>query len=264
MSSPVRKASQKLVILCGPTAVGKTELSLQIAERFSCEIISVDSMQVHRYMDIGTAKPTPAELARIKHYLVDIVNPDEIYTLGRFIHDAEAAIQAIADHGNIPLLAGGTGLYLKGLLEGVFAEKAHIANGFAAAEKNEKLSIRQSLRQRLAAEGNEALHRELARLDAESAERIHPNDSQRVLRGLEVFYATGKPWSQHLAKQMNKRRHNYQALKIGLSRPRQELYERIDQRVRLMAEQGLLAEVEKLLAMGFDKSLKTMQSLGYR
>jgi tRNA dimethylallyltransferase len=259
----VNNSLQKLLVLCGPTAVGKTELSLQIAERFSCEIIGVDSMQVHRHMDIGTAKPTPAEMARIPHYLIDIVDPDEIYTLGRFIDDAEAAIQTIHNHDNMPLLAGGTGLYFRGLLEGVFDENAIAANDPAVKGQKKNQSIRQDLRKKLAEEGNDVLHRKLAEVDAASAERIHPNDTQRVLRGLEVFYTTGIPWSQHLAKQ-TKKREQYQALKIGLTRPREELYARIDQRVRLMAEQGLLDEVKKLLAMGYDKKLKTMQSIGYR
>jgi tRNA dimethylallyltransferase len=214
-------------------------------------------------MDIGTAKPTMAEMARIPHYLIDIVDPDEIYTLGRFINDAEAAIQKIYHHGNIPLLAGGTGLYFRGLLEGVFDENSFAVNDAEGEEQKNTHSTRQTLQKRLAEKGKEALHSELAEVDAESAERIHPNDTQRVLRGLEVFYTTGISWSEHLEKQI-KKRVRYQALKIGLTRPRQELYARIDQRTRLMADQGLLAEVKKLLDMGYDKKLKTMQSIGYR
>ena len=259
----VNTQKQKLLILCGPTAVGKTELSLQIAERFSCEIISVDSMQVYRYMDIGTAKPTPAEKARIPHYLIDIVDPDDDYTLGRFVEDGGEAIRTIGNHGNIPLLAGGTGLYFRGLLEGVFDEFAYAADCDAAGGGEKIKPLKQDLRTRLQKEGNEVLYRELAEVDPETAERIHPNDTQRLLRGLEIFYATGMPWSRHLAKQ-RKQTPQYRALKIGLSRPRQELYERINQRVRLMAEQGLLAEVEKLLAMGYDRNLKAMQAIGYR
>ena len=252
-----------LLILCGPTAVGKTELSLQIAERFSCEIIGVDSMQVYRHMDIGTAKPTAAERARIPHYLVDIVDPDEDYTLGTFIKDAEAAIQTIHSHDNIPILTGGTGLYIRGLLNGVFD------GDFAGSERepetnpNKSDAIKKKLRNRLAEEGKEKLHNELAEFDPESAQRIHPNDAQRILRGLEIYYCTGIPWSKHLANQSagNLR---YTALKIGLTRPRKELYARIDQRVLQMAELDLLSEVKKLIDMGFDKKLKSMQSIGYR
>ena len=252
-----------LLILCGPTAVGKTELSLQIAERFSCEIIGVDSMQVYRHMDIGTAKPTAAERARIPHYLVDIVDPDEDYTLGTFIKDAEAAIQTIHSHNNIPLLTGGTGLYIRGLLNGVFD------GDFAGSERepetntNKSDTIKKDLRNRLAEEGKEKLHNELAEFDPESTQRIHPNDAQRILRGLEIYYCTGIPWSKHLANQ-SERNLRYRALKIGLTRPRKELYARIDQRVLQMAELGLLSEVKKLIDMGFDKKLKSMQSIGYR
>jgi tRNA dimethylallyltransferase len=252
-----------LLVLCGPTAVGKTELSLQIAERFSCEIIGVDSMQVYRHMDIGTAKPTAAERARIPHYLVDIVDPDEDYTLGTFIKDAEAAINTIHSHDNIPLLTGGTGLYIRGLLNGVF--DGDFAGSEREPETNTKKNdaIKKDLRNRLAEEGKEKLHNELAEFDPESAQRIHPNDAQRILRGLEIYYCTGIPWSKHLANQ-SERNLRYTALKIGLTRPRKELYARIDQRVLQMAELGLLSEVKKLIDMGFDKKLKSMQSIGYR
>ncbi len=246
---------QKLIILCGPTAVGKTELSLQIAERFSCEIVGVDSMQVYRHMDIGTAKPTPAERSRITHYLIDIVDPDDDYTLGRFVADAGDAIRTINSHGKMPLLAGGTGLYFRGLLEGVFDD--------AEGDEKQTSELRRDLRKRLEKEGNELLHRELRTVDPDSAARIHPNDSQRILRGLEIYYTTGIPWSLHLTNQ-RKRKSQYQTLKIGLTRPRKELYGRIDERVRIMAEQGLLAEMEKLLAMGYDRKLKPMQAIGYR
>lgn len=252
--------SSLLLVLCGPTAVGKTELSLRIAEQFACEIIGVDSMQVYRYMDIGTAKPSTEERARIPHHLIDIVDPDENYTLGTFIRDAESAIRTIAAHDRIPLLAGGTGLYFKGLLNGVFDEdflKTAIQDGLA------KKTIKEKLRRRLAREGSKTLHMELAAIDPPSARRIHPNDVQRTLRGLEIFYATGIPWSEHLATR-NKNKNRYQVLKIGLTRPRKELYARIDQRVGEMAEHGLLAEVQRLLEMGYDKNLKSMQSIGYR
>ena len=251
-----------LLVLCGPTAVGKTELSLQIAEHFSCEIIGVDSMQIYKHMDIGTAKPTAAERARIPHYLIDIVDPDEDYTLGTFIKDAEIAIQSICSHKKIPLLAGGSGLYFKGLLKGVFDGPVGPGKE-SAADKKKKETIKQGLRERLEEEGREKLHNELAEFDPESAHRIHPNDVQRILRGHEIYYATGVPWSKHLANQpQNSLR--YRALQIGLTRPRKELYARIEERVQQMAEQGLLAEVKNLLAMGFDKKLKSMQSIGYR
>ena len=253
----------KIIVLCGPTAVGKTDLSLFIAETFSCEIISVDSMQVYRHMDIGTAKPSQGEMGRISHYLIDIIDPDDNYTLGRFVNDATEAIQKICSHNNIPLLVGGTGLYFKGLLQGVFTEDDYAVEVDADREKVSIRSVKEKLRKRLEEEGNEALYHELEEADPDSAKRIHPNDTQRLLRGLEIFHTTGIPWSRHLADQ-RKKTALYQTLKIGLTRPRRELYERIDKRVRLMAERGLLDEVKKLLAMGYDKKLKAMQAIGYR
>jgi tRNA dimethylallyltransferase len=259
----VNSHNQKLIVLCGPTAVGKTELSLQIAERFSCEIVGVDSMQVYRFMDIGTAKPTLAERQRIPHYLIDIVDPDYNYTLGRFVNDANEAIQTIYSHGKTPLLTGGTGLYLKGLLEGLFDENV-LASVNDKENNREKISTtRQELRKKLQAQGNEDLYRELKTVDPDSAGRIHTNDTQRLLRALEIYYSTGIPWSQHLANH-SKKKSQYKTLKIGLTRPRKELYTRINQRVEFMIEQGLLAEVKKLLSMGFDSELKAMKSLGYR
>jgi tRNA dimethylallyltransferase len=259
----VNSLKQKLLVLCGPTAVGKTELSLEIAEKFSCEIIGVDSMQVYRYMDIGTAKPTTTERARITHYLIDVVNPDENYTLGRFVKDAEEAIQTIDSHKNIPLLAGGTGLYFKGLLEGVFDESNYAAENKSGSLGEKNKSFKQKLRQKLQEEGNEAMHSELAKVDPDSAKRIHSNDTQRILRGLEIYYLTGITWSNHLTNH-KKKNSQYKVLKIGLTRPREELYERIDQRVQFMANEGLLSEVKKLLVMGYGKELKAMQSIGYR
>ena len=220
-------------------------------------------MQVYRHMDIGTAKPTQGERERIKHYLIDIIDPDENYTLGRFVNDATEAIQKVCSHNNIPLLVGGTGLYFKGLLQGVFAEDDYAVEVAADRKKGSTCSVKEELRRRLEVEGNASLYRELEEVDPDSAERIHPNDTQRLLRGLEIFHTTGIPWSRHLADQ-RKKTAQYKTLKIGLTRPRQELYERIDKRVRLMAEQGLLDEVKKLLAMGYDKKLKAMQAIGYR
>lgn len=220
-------------------------------------------MQVYRYMDIGTAKPTRKERNRVQHYLIDIADPDENYSLGRFVKDAEEAIAQIYTHKHIPLLTGGTGLYFKGLFEGVFAETDPMPEADADKLKNRSSRIRIELKKKLREKGNEKLHHELRQVDPESAKRIHPNDTQRLIRGLEVFYSTGIPWSRHLA-QPQKRAHRYQVLKIGLTRPRQELYQRIDERVQLMVEQGLLAEVKKILAMGYDKNLKTLQAIGYR
>lgn len=249
-------------MIVGPTAVGKTELSLSIGEKFSGEIVSVDSMQVYRYMDIGTAKASPAERARLPHHLIDIVDPDDEYTAGRFVEDASNAMADIAGRGKLPLLVGGTGLYLQSLLSGLceFTETDGLGNG------DESLAaIRDRLKESLAQEGGrEKLFSELEQYDPESAARIHPNDSQRILRGLEIFHATRIPWSEHLARQRRNSGLGPRILKLGLFLDREMLYERIGQRTEMMWEEGLVSEVERLLDMGYDSSLKSMQSIGYR
>jgi tRNA dimethylallyltransferase len=246
--SPV---NEPVLVLIGPTAVGKTALSLALAERFSCEIVGLDSMQIYRHMDIGTAKATAEERARVSHHLIDVVNPDEEYHVARYVADATEACRQIVARGNRPLLVGGTGLYLKGLLEGLF-EMPGVPE-----------TVRASLRQRLAEEGRAVLFAELSLCDPESAERIHPNDTHRLLRALEIFQATGRSWSEHLREQQA-RPALTTVLQIGLHCEREALYERINLRVEKMVEEGLLAEVEKLLAMGYDPGLKAMQSIGYR
>jgi len=243
--------SEPVLVLIGPTAVGKTALSLALAERFSCEIVGLDSMQIYRHMDIGTAKANLEERARVPHHLIDVADPDEEYHVARYVADAAEACRQIIARGNRPLLAGGTGLYLKGLLEGLFEIPA-------VPE-----AVRVGLGQRLAEEGRGALFAELSRCDPESAARIHANDTHRLLRALEIFQATGRPWSEHLHKQQAQPA-LANVLLLGLLCEREALYERINLRVDRMVEEGLLGEVEKLLAMGYDPGLKSMQSIGYR
>jgi len=246
-----RPAAPKAIVLVGPTAVGKTDLSLEIAEKFSCEIINVDSMQVYRYMDVGTAKPTRLERKRIPHHLIDIVDPDEDYTVADFIKDAAQAIVQISGRGHFPLLVGGTGLYLKGLQEGLF-EIAPV-----------NLRIRKDLRNRLKEEGRQRLFTELCLHDPLSAKKIHPNDTQRLLRALEIFHSTGISWSEHVASQQQGGPLQ-NALKLGLTCDRKILYEKINLRVESMVRQGLRNEVQALLAKGYGSNLKSMQSIGYR
>jgi tRNA dimethylallyltransferase len=238
------------VALIGPTGIGKTLLSLEIAERFAGEIVSVDSMQVYRFMDVGTAKASLDDRARVVHHLIDIVFPDQEYNVARFLADASRAMNEIRGRGRLPLLVGGTGLYLKGLLKGLF-------------EISENPELRRQLRSRAAAEGLQPLHEELRRCDPQSAIRIHPHDAYRIIRALEVYQATGVPWSAHIAAH-DRAESGLNILKIGLQCEREELYRRIDRRVGLMVGQGLLEEVENLRSLGYSEGLKPMQALGYR
>ncbi len=242
-----------VLALVGPTAIGKTALSLLLAERFNGEIISVDSMQVYRFMDIGTAKVSPEERARIAHHLIDIVDPDTEYDAASFVRDALQAIEDIHHRGKIPLLTGGTGLYLRSLIDGLFSEIGHFPE------------IRDSLQQRLLADGPHKLHEELIITDRSSALRISENDSHRLIRALEIFQGTGKPWSEHIADhQLLKKSQFSNILQIGLTCDRKILYQRIDLRTRLMLQSGFEQEVRDLLTRGYGPELKSMQSIGYR
>lgn len=246
--------SHPVLFMVGPTAIGKTELALAVADKFGCEIIGVDSMQIYRYMDIGTAKPSPSERGRVPHHLIDYVLPDEEYSVSRFIRDCRLVIGQIHERGRLPLLVGGTGLYFAGLERGLFSMPTIDP------------ALRQGLQQELQSRGREVLYDELQTADPSSASRIHPNDTYRLLRALEILRATGKPWSAYLAEHQGTRSPSPlpNLLKIGLHRERDELYPRIERRVAAMVEAGLLSEVEELLKRGYAKTLPPMQSLGYR
>ncbi len=244
-----------VIVLVGPTAVGKTELSFRLVEQFSCEIISMDSMQVYRGMDIGTAKPSQQEQAAVPHHLIDIADPDEQYDAARFVADALTAIEKIAARRKTALLTGGTGLYLKALLEGLFEA--------LPADK----TVREKLKARLDKEGRAALHAELRRIDPAAGARIHPNDTQRLLRGLEIFQASGRTWTELLAEQQRAGHGGavfsrvYQA---GLRCDKAELHERIARRSQAMLDSGLIEEVERLRQAGYGPELASMQAIGYR
>ncbi|MEW6429367.1 MAG: tRNA (adenosine(37)-N6)-dimethylallyltransferase MiaA [Thermodesulfobacteriota bacterium] len=240
-----------MIAIAGPTAVGKTGIALALAERFDGEIVSVDSVQVYRYMDVGTAKPSREELRRVAHHLIDILSPDQEYHVGRFIADAMAAIDGIHARGKVPILAGGTGLYLDKLMQGIC--------DLPAIDP----AIRAEISRRLKLQGGVALHAHLQLVDPASAARLHPNDRQRICRALEIFTATGVPWSEHLARQKEGSL-AATSLIIGLDCPRDLLYERIDRRVATMMAAGFEEEVRGLLAMGYGPGLKAMQSIGYR
>ena len=243
-----------VLILVGPTAIGKTELSLELARHFNCEIISVDSMQVYRYMDIGTAKVTNKERGGIEHHLIDIVDPDESYDAARFTEDALTAIIKIHGKGKIPLLTGGTGLYLRALVSGIF-QGPQVDS-----------TLRQHLKHRLQTDGADVLHKELSLYDCISADRIHKNDSQRLLRALEIYHSSGKTWSEYLdSKENGKQKVKFSnMLQIGLACDRSVLYDRINLRTEIMLESGFEDEVRGLLDRGYRRDLKSMGSIGYR
>jgi tRNA dimethylallyltransferase len=243
-----------IIVVVGPTAIGKTNLSLAIAEKYNCEIVSLDSMQVYRYMDIGTAKVSIEEQQRVPHHLIDVVNPDEHYDANCFVNDTLNALRDIYSRDRVPLITGGTGLYLKALLEGLFD----------GVTNNPEL--REKLRQRLDQEGSSKLHKELEIIDPESAVKIHLNDSHRLLRALEIYYNTGKTWTEHINRQAkNKNKSQFEnILKIGLTCERDALYKRINRRTSLMLEAGLREEVLELLKQGYGRDLKPMQAIGYR
>jgi tRNA dimethylallyltransferase len=245
---------QPVLVLVGPTAIGKTALSLNIAEIFDCEIVNMDSMQVYRYMDIGTAKVTKEERAVCPHHLIDIVDPDQPYDAERFTVDCLAAIEEIHARNKIPLVTGGTGLYLKSLVGGLFDGGQQYSD------------VRAWLKGRLAAEGNSILHDELTIYDCISAEKIHKNDTHRLLRALEIYHGSGIPWSEHLQLQAGQpqRPRFAKMLQIGLNCKRDLLYERINRRSRMMLDAGLEQEVRGLLDSGYSATLKSMLSIGYR
>ena len=242
---------QRIIVLGGPTGVGKTELSLRLAERLNAEIVSVDSLQVYRHLDIGTDKVSQRARERVPHHLIDVVDPDEEFNAADFQRLAGRAIEEIAERGKVPLLVGGTGLYVRLLVHGLFD----------APEPSEEL--REKYRRQAEEQGREFLHRRLRQVDPDLAQKVHPNDLVRVTRGLEIYDQTGKPLSVH-QRDHRFSRPNYHALKIVLIRPREELYERINRRVEEMVERGLEEEYCRLVEMGYGRNLKPMQSLGYR
>ena len=240
-----------LVIVLGPTAVGKSEHAIELAQRFDMEIINADSMQVYRGMDIGSAKPSPAQRNLVTHHLIDIKNPDEDFSAAQFRKEALNSIASLHRKGKQSLVVGGTGLYIRALTRGLFP----------APPADHRL--REKLKEQEKNNGKWYLHRELTKIDPVAASRIHPNDTFRVIRALEVFHLTGKSISeQHQNHQFKESYFN--VLKIGLTRDRKELYDRIERRVDLMITSGLAEEVKSLLTKGYPPTIKPFQSLGYK
>lgn len=240
-----------VIVICGPTGIGKTAAAIKVAEVFGGQIISADSMQIYRHMDIGTAKPTPEEKARVPHYMIDIVDPDEDFDAAMFAQVARKKIAEL-DEKQIPaIVAGGTGFYIKSLVHGLF-------QGVTADSE-----IRTRLKQEAAINGGECLHERLRQYDPDTAAKIHPNDVFRIVRAIEVYEITGKPLSEyHETHQFSEE--PFHVLKIGLDMEREMLYERINRRVDAMIAAGFEDEVRKLLDMGYSPELKSMQSIGYR
>jgi tRNA dimethylallyltransferase len=242
----------KVLVLVGPTASGKTALSVALAKALNGEIISADSMQIYKYMKIGTAKVKQSEMEGIPHHLVDFVLPDDEYSVAKFKDDALKCIEEIIKRGKIPIIVGGTGLYINGLtLPWSFREK----------DEDEEI------RWRLAAEaemlGVEALHQRLKEIDPETAKIVHPNNVKRVIRALEIFETTGKPKS-YFDKKASTDEMPYDYELIGLYWPREILYQRINQRVDQMIDDGLIEETEDLLDRGYEWSLTALQAIGYK
>jgi tRNA dimethylallyltransferase len=241
-----------ILVIVGPTAVGKTGLAIRVAKQVDGEIISADSMQVYKGLDIGTAKPTEAERQGVPHHLLDVVAVDQEFSVADYQLMVEDILMDLAKRGKTPILTGGTGLYIRAVLE-----------GFVFDSQGKDDDLRARLQEVAESQGNIALHRRLAVVDPDTAKRLHPNDRRRVIRALEIYHTTGQPLSQHLdaQKQLEPR---HQAVKFGLACNRPRLYQRIDARVDQMIEAGLLDEVKNLLEQGLAEGATAMQALGYK
>ncbi len=242
------RKSQPVIAILGPTAVGKTRISIPLAERFKGEIVSVDSRLIYRGMDIGTAKPTIEERERVPHHLIDITDPDETWNLAKFSDAALNVIHAIHGRGRVAFLVGGTGQYIRAILE-----------GWTPPPSAESPRFREKLEVIAAERGYDALYRRLQEVDPASAERIDPRNVRRVVRALEIFEMTGKPASS----QREKKPPPFEILRIGLTLPRPELYQRIDQRIDLMIEAGWIEEVRALIDSGNSPGLPSLSAIGY-
>lgn len=238
----------QLVAIVGPTAVGKSALATRLAQAFDGEIVSADSRQVYRYMDIGTAKPSPEERALVPHHIIDVVDPDQDFTLALYHKMASSAIEDIQRRGRLALLVGGSGLYIKSITE-----------GFSIPPVAPDAKLRHSLEQKVAREGHESLHNELKAIDPVAADGIDPRNVRRVIRALEVYHATGTPFSHQ-----QQGTPAFDCLMIGLTTDRDGLYVMIDSRVDSMMQRGLVAEVEGLLERGYSLDLPAMSGLGYK
>lgn len=243
---------KNVIVIVGPTASGKTKLSIELAKAVNGEIISADSMQIYKYMDIGTAKPDEEEKSGIQHYLMDEVYPDEEFSVAKYQELAYSYIEKVLAKGKVPIVVGGTGLYINSLLYNI-----------NFSETISDWELRDRLKKEADEKGNQYLHDKLREIDPEAADRIHVNDTKRIIRAIEVYEHTKKPISYHQeVSRQDPPRYNY--IIIGLRMDREKLYERINKRVDIMFEKGLIDEVKKLVEMGYDKNSIAMQGIGYK
>jgi tRNA dimethylallyltransferase len=251
MAAKIETERPRLVILLGPTGAGKSKLAIEWAEELGGEIISADSMQVYRYMDIGTAKPTSDDQKRVPHHLIDLVTPDQFFHAALYRTLGRRTIDQLYQDKKPTWVVGGTGLYIKTLTQGLFSSPKIDPR------------VRESLKQEVKEKGGNALYERLKKVDSETALQLHPHDLFRIVRALEVFDTTGVPISFYRAQHCFGER-PYLTLKVGLGTDREKLYHRIEKRVDQMLENGFLQEVKKLMEMGYGPELKPMQSLGYK
>lgn len=242
---------QKVIVICGPTASGKTALSIKLAKKINGEIVSSDSMQIYKDMNIGTAKPTREEMQDVKHYLIDFISPNQRYSVADYKIDAEKAIQEIIDKGKIPIVVGGTGLYIDTLIYGIEYPKIEFDEEY-----------RNKLDQREKKEGLDKIYEEAKKIDEEAIKKISPNDKKRIFRILEIYHSTGKTKTeQEIISRQNGPKYDYKVFAINIER--EKLYERINKRVDIMIKNGLIEEVKKLLTK-YDEFPTAMQGLGYK
>lgn len=241
----------KVIVICGPTASGKTGLSIELAKQINGEIISADSMQIYQEMDIGTAKVTKEEMQGIKHYMIDVVSPTERYSVAEYKQEAEKAVEEILKKGKVPIIVGGTGLYVNSLIYNIQYEEIPLDEEY-----------RKSLETRVEEEGLETLYKEASEIDPKAIEKISEQDQKRILRILEIYHQTGKTKTR-LEEESRKEEPKYHYFVFGLAMDREKLYDRIEKRVDIMLEQGLVKEVEKLLEK-YTEFPTAMQGLGYK
>lgn len=243
----------KILVIVGPTASGKTRMAVELAQRHNGEVISADSMQIYRTMDIGTAKPTKEEMGGIPHHMIDVADPEEDFSVARYVEMAARCVDDVLARGKLPIVAGGTGLYIDSLLSG---------RTFAPFSPDS--ALRGELERELEEKGGQAMLEALAQVDPEAAQRLHPNDHKRIIRALEVYRSTGKTITQH-NRETQAIPPRYDALTIGLAfQDRQAMWRRIDQRVDEMVAAGLEDEVRRLLTSGISPKCTAMQAIGYK